>query len=187
MPPDSLFARYVLAGGWSMLLLIPASIVSLGVFLRCLAMLRTSAATAVAGELRAQAAALLQNSPSSSLESFHTLAFAKSLSLYSTFQPLVAVYMIAPCLGFLGSLYAIREAHLRFARTNDLARLGDTLSSALVPGMWGVLVALCAAVFFVILRARLFHVETRFFLPAVTEIATAERPATTTPARLRNS
>jgi biopolymer transport protein ExbB/TolQ len=150
-----------------MLLLIPASIVSLGVFLRCVAMLRGSAAAKMADELRVQASELQRNSSLTSLDSLHALAFARSLSIYSVFQPLVAVYMIAPAFGFLGSLYSIREAHLRFARSNDLARLGDSLSNALVPGIWGVVVALLAAMFFVILRARLFHVESQYFIPAV--------------------
>jgi biopolymer transport protein ExbB/TolQ len=85
--------------------------------------------------------------------------------------------MIAPALGFLGSLYSIRVAHLRFARSNDLARLGDSLSNALVPGIWGVVVALMAAVFFVVLRARLFHVESQYFIPAVTDPNSAINPS----------
>jgi hypothetical protein len=74
-----------------MLLLIPASIVSLGVFLRCAAMLRGSAAAKMADELRVQASQLQRNSTLASLESLHALVFARSLSIYAIFQPLVAV------------------------------------------------------------------------------------------------
>jgi hypothetical protein len=148
---DSILTHYVLDGGWSMLLLVPASVVSVAVALRSAWLTRGSELQRIAaglpGEGRADA------------------AYSAALQLYGTLQPLVAMYVLAPLVGLLGGLTTLIpiQVQLLTPGARQIEVLTKAYQAALLPLFWGVAVATFSYAVFALLRARIFRAESELF------------------------
>ena len=154
-----------------MLLLIPASVVTVAAGLRAALALRHEA---VAGE-RADSAARQVEARLRELHRRHgTLTAAdvraevdaETLRLFSLLQPLSAMAALAPLAGLLGSLTALISANADAARRGDSELLAAAVERALIPTFWGVGVAAVATAAYLVLRARLYICETHLIRPA---------------------
>jgi len=147
----SILARYVLDGGWTMVLLLPAAVAAVATALRAGWVLRRANVRAIADQL-------YRSDDADSA----AIAYAAALRLYGALQPLSALYVLAPLLGMLGSLVVLlsNESGLAVA---DLRR-------AILPPVWGVGIAIFSYLCFVLLRARLVAVERDIFLPAARKL-----------------
>lgn len=148
---ESILAHYVLDGGWSMLLLLPASVVSVAAALRSAWMMRGTAVLDIARQLPAHDDPLRPER-----------AYAAALQLYGTLQPLVAMYVLSPLIGLLGSLTTLIpvQSHLLTPGARQVESLHAAYQHALIPPFWGVAIAAFSYAAFALLRARVFRVET---------------------------
>lgn len=151
---NSLLTRYVLDGGWSMLLLLPASVVTMAVALRCFWLLRDSNLQRIASALH-----VTENT------SRADTAYAAALQLYGSLQPLVAMYVLAPLIGLLGSLTALMpiQAQLSSSSPRHPEAFAAAFHHALIPPFWGLSIACVSYAAFAILRAQIFRAETELF------------------------
>jgi biopolymer transport protein ExbB/TolQ len=88
--------------------------------------------------------------------------YRAALQLYGQLQPLIAMYILSPLIGLLGSLSALIPLQEQLlspgARQMDL--LTTAYQQALIPPFWGVAIAAFSYTAFAMLRARIFHIET---------------------------
>jgi biopolymer transport protein ExbB/TolQ len=131
-----------------MLLLVPASVVSVACALRCAWLFRGTNVQSTAQQLHPAL------SPADR-------ACTAVLQLYATLQPLTAMYVLAPLIGMLGSLTSLipLQARLLSPGARDLEALTHTYQQALIPTFWGVAIAAFSYAAFALLRARLFRAE----------------------------
>ena len=151
---DSILTRYVLDGGWSMLLLLPASVVSVAATLRTAWILRPGNLRLLTGQL-----------PAGNDTARADAAYLTALQLYGTLQPLSAMVILAPLVGLLGSLSALIpvQSQLLSPGVRQLEVLVTAYQRALIPPFWGVTIAAFSYAAFAILRARIFRAETEIF------------------------
>lgn len=162
---QTFFQHYVLGGGWSMVLLVPASVVVLATIFRMVTRLWGSAPQHLAAEVRAVVLAQKQRVGSLGLADARTIAMDTATNVYMGLQPLTAIYAIAPLIGALGTAWtlgqvwrgpvSLREKNLQLA-----------LEQAFVPLGWGLLIGLAASTGYAILRARLVRLERNLLAPA---------------------
>lgn len=145
--------RYVLDGGWVMLLLLPASVISLAVALRATWLLRESAVKEVAQALATE--------PGTEELSPSERAYHAALALYGMLQPLAVLVTLAPMVGLLGSL--LIQYELTSAGSGRAA--GGLLPRVLLPSIWGVAIGVFSHLAYALLRAKVFTAESEILLP----------------------
>lgn len=155
--------KYLLNGGWSMLLLVPFSVVALAVSLRCLLALRTAAVAPLAEQLRVRFSTPTFGGKAT-LEDRRAQAYDAALQLYALLQPLWALFVLAPLVGLAGSITNLMGVFERTAANPAL--LIPELQHALVPPMWGVAISAFCYTAAAICRARVFNVESDILQPA---------------------
>jgi hypothetical protein len=155
--PDSILTSCVLDGGWSMLLLVPASVVSSAAALRSAWVVRTSNLRKIANDIHSG------GNVEGSVRG--EKAYLAALALYGTLQPLIAMVVLAPLIGLLGSLTTLMPLQSQLASTgaNQLDPLVRAFHHALIPPFWGVAVAAFSYAVFALLRARIFRAEMEIF------------------------
>jgi biopolymer transport protein ExbB/TolQ len=187
---DTYFNHYVLNGGWAMLLLIPASVVTVAALLRGWLILRQSALSPLdknrtASAIVARLQAIADDHKRITPDDVRAEISNETLNLYAALQPLVAMYVLAPLAGVLGAVTKLMAAYSDIASGLSPEALASLTESALVPVMWGVAIAAVAYAAFATLRARLFYIETRIIRPqveaAATELLRAPVPLRRTP------
>lgn len=137
-----------------MLLLVPASVVSVAVALRAAWLLRPAGIAAAAGEL-----------PAKGESNRSDAAYAVALQLYVTLQPLVAMIILAPLIGLLGSFSALIpvQSQLLSQGARQFETLTRAYQQALIPPFWGVAIAAFSYAAFAVLRSRIFRAEMEQF------------------------
>lgn len=167
----SFLDTYVLGAGWVMLLLVPASVVSVATLLRCAAAYRASAVAgdgdSAAARVVARLHALREAQGGITAQDVREETDQEVLELYALLQPAHVVSFVSPLLGLLAGIIALLPAVAAPARGADAAQVGLMAHQALVAIAWGVGVGLVAFVGFAILRARLWHMENEHLRPAV--------------------
>lgn len=170
---QSYFEHFVVAGGWAMLLLVPASMVALASFFRALLAYRW---VAVAGGQQSKAAEVVARL--SDLRSRHGNLSAEDIraeirtgvnDLYALLQPLIAVFVAAPLVGIVGSITLLMAANLDVASGGGVDRLAANYERALVPLLWGTAISALSYLGYAVLKARLYHCERNLLTPAVEE------------------
>lgn len=156
--PDSLLNQYVLAGGWTMALLLPAAIVALATAMRAAWLLRDKEVQKVARDLHPAR-------PIEGNKGGESAAYAAALNLYGLLQPLSAVFVLASLIGMLGSFTAILA--------QPFPRGAAHLRQAMLPSIWGLSISVFSYAAFCLLRARVFRVEREILLPAM-DVAQSE-------------
>lgn len=154
-----------------MLLLIPASVVTVAAALRAALALRRDA---VAGEgtdssvrqVEARLRELHHRHGTLTAADVRAEADAETLRLFALLQPLSAMAALAPLAGLLGSVTALMAANADAARRGGNELLAAAVERALVPSFWGVGVAAVATAAYLMLRARLYVCETQIIRPA---------------------
>ena len=192
---ETYLEHYVIGGGWAMLVLLPASMLAVTLIVRGWLLLNRShiAGTAAAegagtgpdttprglgadtatGRVIVRLRELHARTGEVSPDDVRAEISSETVALYSQFHLLVALYVLAPLVGLLGSLTAIMSANLDVVAGGGAERLAAAVERALVPTLWGVGVACVAYAGFAVLRARLFLVERRTLLPLVEAEAAA--------------
>lgn len=167
----SFLDTYVLGAGWVMLLLVPASVVSVATLMRCAVAYRASAVMgdddSAAGRVIARLHSLREAQGDITAQDVREETDQEVLELYALLQPAHVVAVAAPLLGLLAGIVALLPAALAPARGADAAQVSLMAHQALVAMAWGVGVGLVAFLGFAVLRARLWHVENEFLRPAV--------------------
>lgn len=137
-----------------MLLLVPASVVTVAAALRSAWILRDSNLKRLASEL-----------PEADGAARSEASYSAALQLYGTLQPLTAVYILAPLVGLAGSFSGLimLSANMSEPGMRQLQQLARSYQAALIPPFWGVTIAAVSYAAFAILRARIFRAETELF------------------------
>lgn len=151
-----------------MIILIPMSVVVLATFLRCVVAMwgvgkRKLVRQIEEAAVHRQRAAL--GEPVSAAAEAALLANQSAAQLYGLLQPLVFAYMAAPVLGALGTVWTLGRVW-RGPIINQPKLLADSIEQAFIPMGFGLLVSLCAVVFYATLKARILKVEHSLLLPA---------------------
>lgn len=173
---ETYFDHYVLAGGWAMLFLIPASVVTIGAAFRALLALRLDA---LAGERNDSSAArvaarlreLHERHGTVSADDIRAEVDGEALRLFALLQPISAMAALAPLAGILGSVTSLMAANNEAARRGSADFLPALVERALIPTMWGLGIALLATACYTALRARLYYCERRWLRPAAERAA----------------
>lgn len=133
-----------------MLLLVPASVLSVATALRSAWVMRSGNIRDVSRQLPAL------DDPARA-----DRAYAAALQLYGTLQPLAAMYVLAPLIGLLGCLTTLIpvQAQLLTPGARQIESLTLAYQHALIPPFWGVAVATFSYAAFALLRARVFRIE----------------------------
>lgn len=180
---QSYFEHYVIAGGWAMVLLVPASVVVLATIIRALFALRGSrfsSATAprdvsthtaaVAERLRARS----RQFGKLAADDISTEIDLEIVELYSIVQPLPAITVLAPIVGMLASVLRIMAAQRQLAGSHSVESMALAVEGSLVPLVWGLSVAGVSYLSYAIFRARLYFCESRLLRPMVEESVRSE-------------
>lgn len=178
---ETYFEHFVLAGGWTMLLLLPGSIAAIALFARGLLMLRRSeileSESSIARRIRGVASI---GEPEASVEQAKR---DEVTDLFARIQPLYVLCVLAPMIGLLGSILAIMSVNFDAAAGASPEFVAAGIERALVPSLWGVGICAFSYAAFAILRARLYWVERRLLslpnLTATDKFATGNRQSAT--------
>jgi biopolymer transport protein ExbB/TolQ len=156
-----------------MLLLIPASVVAVGIVLRNLWALRWSALQARAAEL----VTAPRNATAFSSISGEGVE-PEILKMCAYLQPLSALFVLAPLAGLLGSLIQLSELFERLEGGLALSQsqAATIFRGALLPAIWGtVLSAFCYA-WYAVFRSRILSAEEELFYRAADTSGTPSTP-----------
>lgn len=169
---ETYFQHYVLNGGWAMLLLIPASVVTLAAILRGFILLygRGACNEAVAN-IQERLSTIAGHGTKPTTEDVRAEVAGETLELYSAIQPLATMYVLTPLIGLLGSVTQVMNANVTLKSGTSAEKVGAALEAALVPTMWGLGIAVVAYAGFALLRSRLFRCERTNIMPRAEAIA----------------
>jgi len=162
--PENFFEHYVMGGGWAMLILVPASIVSIATALRAAMMLWGRSVARQAAVVEA-AVATRRSRGAVSLADARIIAMDSAMGVYVALMPLSIIYAAAPVVGALGSVWSLAVAW-RNSVSLQARYLASALEHAFMPLGWGLVVSLISIVCYGILKARLVHVERAVLVPA---------------------
>lgn len=162
---ETLFHKYILGGGWVMVLLVPASIVCLATFFHAASRLWGRNPGKLAEDVRATVLDQRRRI-ALTLTDARVIAADTAATVYSGLQPLSVIYSIAPLLGATGTAWAFIQIWQGQPASLQGRNIGPTLENAFIPLGWGLVVGLIAITCYAILRARLVHVEQKIFAPA---------------------
>lgn len=167
---ETYLEHYVLAGGWAMWLLLPASFLTVAVAVSTSLTLNRIRATdeeeqSPAGRIRTRLAQLHARHGSLSAEDVRGESETEALELFSRLQPLSAIAFLAPLTGLLGSTTALLDAYADTARRSATEFLAASVERALIPTVWGLGCAVLAGGAFFFLRAKVYRLETGVLRP----------------------
>jgi biopolymer transport protein ExbB/TolQ len=157
---DNALKHYVLDGGWAMLLLIPASVLAVGIVLRNLWTLRWSALEDKASELETSQGDRAM--PSSMADD---VVEREVLKLCSYVQPLSALFVLAPLAGLLGSLVQLSALFERIegGLAVSQSQAAVIFRGALLPAIWGALLSAFCYAWYAVFRSRILSAEEELF------------------------
>jgi hypothetical protein len=177
---QSYFEHYVLAGGWAMLLLIPASVLAVAIVVRgVIAMRSGNFAESTKGteptrtmEVIARLEALSDTHKTVTAEDVRAESWREVIDLYSLLQPLPTIAFLAPLVGLLASTFRVMAAQRQVASAASIEPLAAAVEGALIPMVWGIGVACIAYAGYAALKARLYYCERNLLVPRVEAGAT---------------
>lgn len=153
-----------------MLLLLPASVVAVATFIRGILLLRGSqwdgGRDTITAKLRSSLTDRTTAGEKLTQEDARDAADDEALALYSALLPLQIVFVLAPLVGLVGTVWAMISAYLTVARTGATELLASAMEQALIPTMWGLGIAIFSYAAFAVLRARLYYCEQHYLRPA---------------------
>lgn len=200
------FDEYVARGGICMMLLVPLSVITLGIIIQRFLDFRRSRVIPAAlveaartirnrdefdafrhGLLRDRcplAQALLGYIEAGERgEQTHPDANREPIEdsmdrLYQSLTPLSTAYVVAPLLGVLGTTIAIMGTFRQFAivGNRDMTGLVLAIDQSLVSTMWGLFIAVPAYYFFALLQRRIYRLERDELPPLIEELVTKLDP-----------
>lgn len=163
-----------------MLLLVPASVVTVAAIVRAGLALRRGElepgdaqrhTVAPVQRIAFRLEQIRERTGALTAEDVRAEVMLEAVRLYAMLQPLVAVFVLSPLVGLLGSITGVMAANLDLAGGGSPEALAAAVERALVPGFWGVLISGVAYAGYVLLRARLYHCERTFLMPGAEEAA----------------
>ncbi|MCX7718947.1 MAG: hypothetical protein N2111_11195 [Candidatus Sumerlaeaceae bacterium] len=169
MSERSFFEHYVLGGGWSMLLLVPALVVALFAGVRGLLAVRgvrRYGAEMVASRLTQ----LFDRHGSLSPQDVRAEVAAVVNDLCTLLLPLQAVFILAPLAAVAGSVWRVMTASVAVAG-GRVEPFAAEVEQALVPLVWGVGIAALAYTFYLVNRIAILALERDVLVPAGDDIA----------------
>lgn len=202
MPADlsSYLDRFVVAGGIIMFVLVPLSIISLGMIVQGFVRLRngrvapqslvdTAKKVSSAEEYGAFRQSLIGHGAAlahATLDHLKSWEKGRPMDLdenpapiemavdrlYQSLTLLGTIYTVAPLLGLLGTIMGMMDCFYEFANNaeRDMRLLTVGINEALVTTMWGLSIAIPTYVFAAILRGRVFRYERDRIPEALIEI-----------------
>jgi hypothetical protein len=167
MSERTFFEHYVLGGGWAMLLLLPALVVTLFAGVRGLLVVR-AARQSGASHLAARLEELHERHGALSLHDARSEVEAMVNSFCALLLPLQAVFVLAPLAAVAGSVWRVMTAAMA-ASAGSVEPFAAEVEQALVPLLWGVAIAALAYGLHWMIRIAILSLERDMLIPAADE------------------